>query len=115
MALINIQADFAGPPLPVSVVTRGPAQGRAVRAVDRSRARRGGRNHYGRITTRHQGGGHKQHYRMIDFKRDKDGIPAQVERIEYDPNRTAHIALLCTSMASVATSSRPRAWRRATQ
>ena len=55
----------------------------------------GGRNHHGRITTRHIGGGHKQHYRIIDFKRDKEGIPARVERIEYDPNRTAHIALLC--------------------
>ena len=55
----------------------------------------GGRNNHGRITTRHIGGGHKQAYRIIDFKRNKEGIPARVERIEYDPNRTAHIALLC--------------------
>jgi large subunit ribosomal protein L2 len=54
-----------------------------------------GRNNYGRITVRHIGGGHKQNYRIIDFKRDKEGIPARVERLEYDPNRTAHIALLC--------------------
>jgi len=54
----------------------------------------GGRNNAGRITTRHQGGGHKQHYRVIDFKRDKHGVPAKVVRIEYDPNRSAHIALL---------------------
>jgi len=54
----------------------------------------GGRNNAGRITTRHKGGGHKQHYRVIDFKRDKDGIIGRVERIEYDPNRTAHIALV---------------------
>jgi large subunit ribosomal protein L2 len=54
----------------------------------------GGRNNAGRITTRHKGGGHKQHYRVIDFKRDKDGIVGRVERIEYDPNRTAHIALV---------------------
>lgn len=54
----------------------------------------GGRNNMGRITTRHIGGGHKQHYRLVDFKRNKDGIPATVERIEYDPNRTAHIALI---------------------
>jgi len=54
----------------------------------------GGRNNVGRITTRHRGGGHKQHYRVIDFKRDKDGIVGRVERIEYDPNRTAHIALV---------------------
>jgi large subunit ribosomal protein L2 len=55
---------------------------------------RGGRNMYGRITTRHQGGGHKQFYRLIDFKRDKHVIPAKVAAIEYDPNRSARIALL---------------------
>ena len=55
----------------------------------------GGRNAHGRITTRHKGGGHKHHYRVVDFKRTKDGIPGKVERIEYDPNRTAHIALVC--------------------
>ena len=55
----------------------------------------GGRNSNGRITVRHIGGGHKQHYRIVDFKRDKDGIPAKVERLEYDPNRSAHIALVC--------------------
>lgn len=57
--------------------------------------KKGGRNNAGRITMRHQGGGHKQHYRVVDFKRDKDGIVGKVERIEYDPNRTAHIALVC--------------------
>jgi large subunit ribosomal protein L2 len=54
----------------------------------------GGRNNNGRITTRHQGGGHKRRYRMIDFKRKKDGVPAKVAAIEYDPNRSARIALL---------------------
>src|SRR6188768_4292179 len=54
----------------------------------------GGRNHYGRITTRFRGGGHKQRYRVVDFKRDKIGVPAKVATIEYDPNRTARIALL---------------------
>src|SRR5438034_4285903 len=54
----------------------------------------GGRNNYGRITTRHQGGGHKRRYRVIDFKRRKDGVPAKVAAIEYDPNRSARIALL---------------------
>ena len=54
----------------------------------------GGRNSYGRITVRHHGGGAKQKYRIIDFKRDKDGIKAKVASIEYDPNRTAYIALL---------------------
>ena len=56
--------------------------------------RKGGRNNKGRITTRHQGGGHKRRYRVIDFKRTKDGIPAKVAAIEYDPNRSARIALL---------------------
>jgi large subunit ribosomal protein L2 len=54
----------------------------------------GGRNNQGRITTRHRGGGHRRHYRVIDFRRDKDGIPGKVERIEYDPNRSAHLALV---------------------
>ncbi|MBT8138831.1 MAG: 50S ribosomal protein L2 [Gammaproteobacteria bacterium] len=58
------------------------------------KSKSGGRNNAGRITTRHRGGGHKQHYRVVDFKRRKDGIPAKVERIEYDPNRSAHLALL---------------------
>ncbi|WP_455218933.1 50S ribosomal protein L2, partial [Kaarinaea lacus] len=63
-------------------------------ALLEKKSRSGGRNHHGRITTRHRGGGHKQHYRVIDFKRNKDGIPGRVERLEYDPNRSAHIALV---------------------
>ncbi|WP_044411446.1 50S ribosomal protein L2 [Thiomicrospira microaerophila] len=59
------------------------------------KSKKGGRNNNGRITVRHNGGGHKQHYRLVDFKRSKDGIPATVERLEYDPNRTANIALVC--------------------
>ena len=69
-------------------------KGRPFAALVESKSKSGGRNNNGRITTRHVGGGHKQHYRIIDFKRTKDNIPAVVERIEYDPNRTAHIALL---------------------
>ena len=69
-------------------------KGRPYAALLESKSKSGGRNNNGRITTRHIGGGHKQHYRIIDFKRNKDNIPATVERIEYDPNRTAHIALL---------------------
>ena len=57
-------------------------------------SKKGGRNSNGRITVRHRGGGHKRRYRIIDFKRNKDGIPAVVERLEYDPNRTAFIALI---------------------
>src|SRR3954454_1939190 len=56
--------------------------------------RTGGRNAYGRKTSRHRGGGHKQQYRIVDFKRNKDGVPAKVATIEYDPNRNARIALL---------------------
>lgn len=56
--------------------------------------RKGGRNSYGRITTRHQGGGHKRRYRIIDFRRDKDGVPGRVATIEYDPNRSCRIALI---------------------
>ena len=57
-------------------------------------ARTGGRNNVGRQTVRHQGGGHRRHYRLIDFRRDKDGVPGKVERLEYDPNRSANIALV---------------------
>ena len=58
------------------------------------KTRGNGRNHHGHITCRHKGGGHKQHYRIIDFKRDKDGIDAKIASVEYDPNRSCHIALL---------------------
>jgi large subunit ribosomal protein L2 len=69
-------------------------KGAAYSPLLENQTRNGGRNNNGRITTRHIGGGHRQHYRIIDFKRTKDAIPAKVERLEYDPNRTAHIALL---------------------
>ena len=58
------------------------------------KSRTGGRNNAGRITVRHQGGGHRRHYRIVDFKRDKDGVPGRIERIEYDPNRSAYLALV---------------------
>jgi large subunit ribosomal protein L2 len=64
------------------------------RSLTTSKPKTGGRNSYGRMTARHRGGGHKQKYRMVDFRRDKDGIPAKVAAIEYDPNRNARIALL---------------------
>ena len=69
-------------------------KGRSYQPLTESKSNSGGRNNSGRITTRHIGGGHKHHYRVIDFKRNKDGIPAKVERIEYDPNRSAFIALV---------------------
>jgi large subunit ribosomal protein L2 len=69
-------------------------KGKPFQPLTESQSRNGGRNNAGRITTRHHGGGHKQRYRVIDFKRDKDGIRGVVERLEYDPNRSAHIALI---------------------
>jgi large subunit ribosomal protein L2 len=78
----------------VRVTTPGLHKGAPHAALLEKKSKTGGRNNKGRITTRHIGGGHKQHYRLIDFKRDKEGIPARVERIEYDPNRTAFIALI---------------------
>src|SRR5262252_2010557 len=74
-----------------------------------------GRNNVGRITTRHQGSGHAQKYRIVDFRRDKDGIKGVVERIEHDPNRTCHIALVKYATASAVTSSPPRACRPVTK
>jgi len=64
------------------------------RSLVKPKPRTGGRNAYGRMTARHKGGGHKQKYRVIDFRRDKDGVPATVAAVEYDPNRNARIALL---------------------
>ena len=95
MALINHKPTSAGRRDAVSVRTEGLHKGPSWPSLTEAQKKTGGRNHYGRITTRHRGGGHKQNYRIIDFKRDKDGISARVERLEYDPNRTAHIALLC--------------------
>ena len=70
-------------------------RGKPVRALVAGHKSTGGRNNVGRLTTRHKGSGHKHNYRMIDFRRDKDGIVAKVERLEYDPNRSAFLALLC--------------------
>jgi len=95
MALITHKPTSPGRRDAVSVRTEGLHKGAPYAPLTESQSKTGGRNHYGRITTRHRGGGHKQAYRIIDFKRDKEGIAAVVERLEYDPNRTAHIALLC--------------------
>jgi large subunit ribosomal protein L2 len=79
----------------VRVVNPELHKGRPVSHLVERKNKRGGRNVHGEITMRHQGGGHKQLYRKVDFRRDKDGITAKVERLEYDPNRTAFLALLC--------------------
>ncbi|HKJ53002.1 MAG TPA: 50S ribosomal protein L2 [Gammaproteobacteria bacterium] len=94
MALIKAKPTSPGRRFVVSVKTPGLYKGKPHAALLEKKARTGGRNNAGRITTRHIGGGHKQRYRIIDFKRNKDGIDALVERLEYDPNRSAHIALL---------------------
>jgi large subunit ribosomal protein L2 len=97
MALVKTKPTSPGRRFVVKVVNNDLHKGAPVRSLTESKNKSGGRNNKGRITTRHVGGGHKQSYRIIDFKRDKDGIPARVERIEYDPNRSAHIALLVYS------------------
>ena len=94
MALVKAKPTSAGRRFVVQVKTPGLHKGKPFEALVEKKSKTGGRNNAGRITTRHRGGGHKQRYRAIDFKRNKDGIDAVVERIEYDPNRSAHIALL---------------------
>ena len=94
MAVIQAKPTSAGRRFVVKVKTDELYKGDPYEPLLARKARTGGRNNKGRITMRHRGGGHKQRYRIVDFKRAKDGIPAKVERIEYDPNRSAHIALL---------------------
>jgi large subunit ribosomal protein L2 len=95
MALIKVKPTSAGRRAVVKVVTPGLHKGKPVAALLEPQKRGSGRNNNGHITVRHKGGGHKQHYRAVDFRRSKDGIVAKVERLEYDPNRSANLALLC--------------------
>jgi large subunit ribosomal protein L2 len=95
MALVKVKPTSPGRRAVVQVVNANLHKGKPFAALVESKSSQAGRHHNGRITVRHQGGGHKQSYRVIDFKRTKDGVPAKVERLEYDPNRTANIALLC--------------------
>jgi large subunit ribosomal protein L2 len=95
MALVKVKPTSPGRRAVVKVVNPKLYKGAPVAALVESQSQHAGRNNNGHITNRHRGGGHKQHYRLVDFKRTKDGIPAKVERLEYDPNRTASIALLC--------------------
>ena len=95
MALVKVKPTSPGRRAVVKVVNANLHKGAPFAGLVESQSKKAGRNNNGHITTRHQGGGHKQHYRLIDFKRnDKDGIVAKVERLEYDPNRSANIALL---------------------
>jgi large subunit ribosomal protein L2 len=94
MPLVKTRPTSPGRRFVLKVVNPELHKGRPYEGLIESRTRRSGRNNHGHITQRHVGGGHKRYYRVIDFKRDKDGIPAKVERLEYDPNRSANIALL---------------------
>jgi large subunit ribosomal protein L2 len=97
MTVVKIKPTSPGRRGVVKILHTHLYKGRPYSPLLESKKNSAGRNNNGHITIRHRGGGHKQLYRIIDFLRDKDGIPAKVERIEYDPNRTAHIALICYS------------------
>jgi len=94
VAIVKCKPTSPGRRFVVKVVNSDLHKGKPYAALLEPKKRTGGRNNNGRITTRHIGGGHKQHYRIIDFKRNKDGIKGTVERLEYDPNRSAFIALI---------------------
>ena len=94
MAIVKSKPTSPGRRFVVKIVESQLHKGAPHAPLLEKKSKSGGRNNHGRITTRHRGGGHRQHYRIIDFKRNKDGVPGRVERIEYDPNRSAHIALV---------------------
>ncbi len=95
MALAKIKPTSNGRRGVVKLVNANLHKGKPYAPLIESKPKTAGRNNNGRITTRHIGGGHKQNYRVIDFVRNKDGVAARVERLEYDPNRSANLALLC--------------------
>ncbi|MBU6488207.1 MAG: 50S ribosomal protein L2 [Burkholderiales bacterium] len=94
MAIVKVKPTSPGRRAMVKVVNKDLYKGKPHAALLEPQSKAAGRNNNGHVTTRHQGGGHKQHYRVIDFRRTKDGIPGKVERLEYDPNRSANIALV---------------------
>jgi large subunit ribosomal protein L2 len=94
MPLMKVKPTSPGRRALVKVVSPDLHKGEPHWPLIEPQSRGSGRNNLGRITMRHKGGGHKQHYRVVDFRRDKDGIQATVERLDYDPNRSAHLALL---------------------
>ena len=94
MPLLKAKPTSAGRRHVVQVINPDLHKGAPHAPLLEKNSKSGGRNNNGRITVRHIGGGHKQHYRVIDFKRNKDGIPAKIERLEYDPNRSANICLV---------------------
>jgi large subunit ribosomal protein L2 len=94
MAVRKHKPTSPGQRFVVRVVPEGLHKGEPHAPLLKRLTKSGGRNNAGRITTRHKGGGHKRHYRVVDFRRDKDGVPGRIERFEYDPNRSAHLALI---------------------
>jgi len=94
MAIVKSKPTSPGRRFVVTVVGAELHKGEPYAPLVEKKTKSGGRNNKGRITTRHRGGGHRQRYRVIDFKRNKDGVPGRVEHLEYDPNRSAHIALV---------------------
>lgn len=94
MALEKSKPTSPGQRFVLKVTSKDLHKGQPYAPLVAVKKKTGGRNNAGRITCRHIGGGHKKRYRVIDFKRNKDGVPAKVERLEYDPNRSAHIALV---------------------
>ena len=94
MALVKAKPTSPGRRFVVGVSTAELYKGEPHRALLAPKRKTSGRNNQGRVTVRHRGGGHKQHYRIVDFKRFKDGVPARIERLEYDPGRSANIALV---------------------
>jgi large subunit ribosomal protein L2 len=94
MAIVKSKPTSPGRRFVVTVAGAELHKGDPHAPLVEKKTKNGGRNNKGRITTRHRGGGHRQRYRVIDFKRNKDDVPGRVERIEYDPNRSAHIALV---------------------
>ena len=94
MAIVKTRPTSAGRRFVVKITDDQLHKGAPYAPLLEKKNKTGGRNNAGRITTRHRGGGHRQRYRVIDFKRDKDGVPGKIERLEYDPNRSANIALI---------------------
>jgi large subunit ribosomal protein L2 len=94
MAIIELKPTSPGQRFKINIKTEGLHKGSPVKSLTKKKNRTCGRNAVGRVTVNHRGGGHKRRLREIDFKRNKDGIPGKVERIEYDPNRSANLALV---------------------
>ena len=95
MAIVKVKPTSPGRRAVVKVVHKDLHKGGPLASLVEPQKQKSGRNNNGHITMRHKGGGHKHHYRLVDFRRNKDAVPAKVERLEYDPNRSAHLALLC--------------------